>query len=418
MSSPSPIDVTSHLIPAASDRPGNDPIFALNAEAQAARREGRRVVNASLGALLNDDGTLAVLPSVTEAFRSVDPAAGASYAPIAGDAPFLAAVVEDVFGTGPLAGRAIAVATAGGTGAVHHAVVNFLEPGQALTTASYYWGPYRTIAVHTGREVDTFRMFTDTGAFDLEALERSVAGTLERQGRALVILNSPCNNPTGHSLDDGEWTGLARILADAGRSAPVSLLVDLAYARYGHAGSERWVEHLEGLVEHVPLLVAWSASKAFTQYGSRVGALLAVVSDDRERDQVHNALSFSCRGTWSNCNHLGILAITSLLSDPERRARVDVEREELRGLLDERVAAFNREARAAGLRTPRYEGGFFVAVFTPDAPATVEAAKREGVFVVPMDGAVRVALCSTPKDDVPYVVEVLARAVASAAGGR
>ena len=83
-------------------------------------------------------------------------------------------------------------------------------------------------------------------------------------------------------------------------------------------------------------------------------------------------------------------------------------------LLSERVRVFNREASRADLRFPRYEGGFFVAVFTGDAQTTAASCQEEGVFVVPMDGAVRVALCSTSAADVPRLVEVLARGVEAA----
>ena len=75
------------------------------------------------------------------------------------------------------------------------------------------------------------------------------------------------------------------------------------------------------------------------------------------------------------------------------------------------VAAFNEAAAVVGLHTPRYEGGFFVAVFTPDALRTAASARDEGVFVVPLEGAVRVALCSTPAAEVPRLVAVLAQAV-------
>lgn len=408
--SPTSIDRMSSLIPAATERPGDDPIFAIDSRAQRRRAAGEPVINASIGALLEDDGRLAIMNTVSEAFRRVDPALAAGYAPIAGDATFRRAIVADVFGDGPLAERATAVATAGGTGAVHHAVVNFLEPGQALFTTSYYWGPYLVIATQTGRRVETFGMFGEEGRLDVEGFERGLGELLDRQGRGLVVFNFPCHNPTGYSLDEAEWAAVAEVLARQGRRAPLACLIDLAYARYGGPGSDRWVELLEGAVEACPLLVAWSASKAFAQYGSRVGGLIAAVDDRRERERVFNALSFACRGTWSNCNHLGMAAITELLSTPDLLAEVDEERRRLKRLLDDRVETFNREASRAGLRFPRYEGGFFVAVFTADAGRVAEQAEQEGVFVVPMEGAVRVALCSTPVADVPRLVDVLARA--------
>ncbi|MCP3917582.1 MAG: aminotransferase class I/II-fold pyridoxal phosphate-dependent enzyme [bacterium] len=399
------------LIPESRGRPGNDPIFAINAEAQRRAATGDRVVNASLGALMTDAGELAVMPAVFEAFSTVDPAGAAAYAPIAGDVAFLSAVIDDVFGSSSLAADSVAVATPGGTGAIHHAIVNFLESGDALFTSSYFWSPYAIIASHTGRRVETFEMFAESGRFDLAAFESGLTEQLERQDRALVLFNFPCHNPTGYTLDDDEWEAVADILVRCGQRKPVAFLLDLAYARYGGPDGNRWVQHVERVAATCTLLVAWTASKTFAQYGARVGALIATIPDEAQRQDVRNALSYSCRGTWSNCNHLGILAVTQLLTDPDLRERSDEDRSELVRVLDERVRLFNAEAEAAGLSYPRYEGGFFVAVFTEDANRTAAACREEGVFVVPMPGAVRVALCSTGSKDVPHLVAVLARAI-------
>ena len=404
----------SPLIPAAAGRPGDDPIFLLNAEANARAKRGESILNATLGALMEDDGTLAVMPSVIAAISRVPAKRSAGYAPILGDPGFLQAVIHDVLGGGPLAGQAVAAATPGGTGALHHAIANFLEPGQSVLTTSWFWGPYHTIATHARRGLSTFPMFEGrdhagsprfhVAAFQ-EALERQVAA----QGRALVLLNFPCHNPTGYTLDDDEWSAVAEVVRSAGEKGPVAFLLDLAYARFGAPASPGWARHAERMLDSATLLLAWTASKSFAQYGARIGALVALHPSAAQRESIRAALGYSCRGTWSNCNHLGQLAITSLLVDPELRARADVEREALLAILRPRVEAFQREARAAGLAHPRYEGGFFVSVFTPDAEATARSMREDGVYVVPMPGAVRVALCSTPARDVPRLVRALAR---------
>jgi len=77
-------------------------------------------------------------------------------------------------------------------------------------------------------------------------------------------------------------------------------------------------------------------------------------------------------------------------------------------LLGARVAAFNVAAKAKGLVYPRYEGGFFVTVFTDDAHERALRMKEKGVFVVPAKGALRVALCSVAEKDVPRLVDALA----------
>ncbi len=401
----------SILIASSANRPGDDPIFMLNAEAQKRAQAGESIVNATLGALMEDDGTLAVMPSVIDAIGRVPVKKAAAYAPIHGDAAFLRAVIDDLFEGGPLSKIAVAAATPGGTGALHHAIVNFLEPGQALLTTNYFWGPYHTLATHTRRAVETFEMFDARGRFDLRAFEEGLARLIARQGRALVFFNFPCNNPTGYSLDDEEWSAVAEIVRRHAQKAPLAFLLDDAYAKFGAKSSQSWLNHVEKMVDPALVLVAWTASKSFAQYGARVGALVAVHPDAKERERIQNALGFSCRGTWSNCNHLGLLAITDLLSEPALKARADAERAKLVKLLDERVTAFNREGGREGLRYPRYEGGFFVSVFTPDADATAKAMRELGVYVVPMKGAVRVALCSTPARDVPRLVKALEQAL-------
>lgn len=415
---PTVIPFPTNLIPASADRPGDDPIFALNAEAQRRARAGESVVNATLGALMEDDGTLAVMPAVIDAFQRVPLKKAAAYAPIAGDAEFLRAVVRDLYVEGPLVQESIAVATAGGTGALHHAVTNFLEPGDALLTTDFFWGPYQTIATETRRRVETFATFDASGRFHVAAFEAALDRQVRDQGRALVFLNTPCHNPTGYSLDDAEWSAVADVVRSAAQKGPVALLIDFAYARFGSKASQGWTRHVARIMDPAVVLVAWSASKSFAQYGARVGALVATHPDQDERVRIQNALAFSCRGTWSNCNHLGLLAITDLLSEPAQRAKADLERAHLVALLDERVRVFNREAADAKLRHPRYEGGFFVSVFTPDADVTARSMREEGVFVVPLSGAVRVALCSTPARDVPRLVGALARGVAAASDRR
>ncbi len=405
----------SNLIQNAGNRPGNDPIFALNAEAQRRAAAGESIVNATLGALMEDDGKLAVLPSVVDALARVPERKGAAYAPIAGDPTFLRAVIADVFGDGPLAAQTVAAATPGGTGALYQAITNFLEFGQSLLTTSFYWGPYHTLATHAGRGIETFPMFARDGGFHVDAFAQGLERQLARQGRSLVFLNTPCHNPTGYSLDEREWDATAGIVQRAGEKAPVTVLVDMAYARFANPGSVDWTRHVARMMTSATVLVAWSGSKSFAQYGARIGAVLATHADAGERTRLANAFTYGCRGTWSNCNALGQAAIAELLQTPSLRVCVDGERERLIRLLGERVAAFNLEAAKAGLRYPRYEGGFFVAVFADDPEATAARMRDDGVFVVPIGekgaGAVRVALCSTPVRDVPRVVAALSRAL-------
>jgi aromatic-amino-acid transaminase len=404
----------SSLVPAARGRPADDPIFALHAEATRRAAAGESILNATLGTLSTEDGRLAVMPSVLETLQRVQGAEVAGYAPVAGRPDFLGAVIEDLFGEGPLSGQAVAAATPGGTGAVFQSVINFLEPGQKLLTTSYHWGPYPAIARNSGRDFETFPMFDADGRFDVEGLAAALDKHVDTQGRALVVLNDPCHNPTGYSLRQEEWRRVSEALRSAGERAPVAVLMDIAYSKFGGPSATAWLDAIPGLLESTTVLVAWTASKHFTQYGARVGALVAVHPDAEERAQIKNALAYGCRATWSNCSHLGQRAIAELLTVPELRARSDAERADLVELLDRRIEAFNEGAERIGLQMPRYDSGFFVTVFTQDSQKAAATMRDVGVYVLPISGAVRVALCATPLAEVPRLLDALERGVAAA----
>lgn len=398
-----------HLIPARQNRPDKDVIFALNGEATKRRAAGEAIINATIGSLMNDDGTLSVLDTVTRVLKEVPRNEWAAYAPIPGSPEFLDAVIKDTFSSQPqLASSATAVATPGGTGALRHALMNYLEAGQALLTPSFFWGPYQTLCEEHERRLETFNMFTPAGALDVAALDARISELLAKQGRVLMFLNDPCNNPTGYSMTRDEWRAVVAVLLKHA-DKPVTVLVDMAYWLYAGAGDPRAFQaELTPLLGKTGLLFAWSGSKSYTHYGLRVGALIACEPDAAVRSSTQAALGFSCRGTWSNCVRGGLWAVTRLLTDATLKAACDAERDQLKGLLARRVAAFNAAATPKKLRYPRYEGGFFVTVFHDDAEGQATRMKEKGVYVVPQKGALRVALCSVAERDVSRLVDALA----------
>jgi aspartate/tyrosine/aromatic aminotransferase len=253
-------------------------------------------------------------------------------------------------------------------------------------------------------------MFAKDGSLDVGALDQKLEEHLRTQKRVLLFLNDPCHNPTGYSMRREEWHRVVeRLLAHAERG-PVTLLVDTAYYLYGSSPNPRaFIEELKPLVGKVGLLFAWSASKSFTHYGLRVGALVALCPEDKERAATAAALSYACRGTWSNCNRGGMAAITRLLTERELVRAVDQERARVIAMMKARVDRFNAFARPAGLEYPRYEGGFFVTVFAADEQERHRRMKEAGVYCVPQKGALRVALCGVAERDVQRVVEALSR---------
>ena len=90
-----------HLIPARQQRPDKDVIFALNAEATKRKQAGESIVNATIGSLMNDDGSLSVLSTVSKVLREVPASEWAAYAPIPGTPGFVTAVIDDTLASQP-----------------------------------------------------------------------------------------------------------------------------------------------------------------------------------------------------------------------------------------------------------------------------------------------------------------------------
>jgi aromatic-amino-acid transaminase len=396
------------------ERSGDDPIFALNQEATLRAGRGEPIINATIGVLLEDTGALAVLPTAARAVKEVREEDWAGYAPISGNPAFLEAVMDDLFAKQPvMRAAAAAVATPGGTGALRHVISTFLEQGQSLLTTSYYWGPYETLADEHQRRVQTFEMFdpkSEMGRLHFEALDRKLSELMASQGRVVLFVNDPCQNPTGYSMSEDDWRSMVEVIARHASRGPLTVVLDAAYSAYAKEGTGVALRALESLLGRALVLVAWSASKTFTHYGLRVGALVALIPDAKERKGVESALGYACRGTWSNCNRGGMTAVTRLLREPSLAAAVTEERKRLVNLLDGRVSVFNELARPRRLRYPRYDGGFFVTMFVEDAPAAAAKMKEDGVFVVPLKGALRVALCSVAVPNIPRLVDSLEKA--------
>ena len=148
--------------------PREDKVFGINnrAKAMIAREGKEKVVNATLGVLLDDNGDIMVLSSVSEVFKNLEPREFAEYAPISGTPEFREAVKKDALRGYIPRGFVEASATPGGTGAIRNAVANYTDRGDSILIADWYWAPYNTIAAEQGRKAETFTFFNSDRKFN------------------------------------------------------------------------------------------------------------------------------------------------------------------------------------------------------------------------------------------------------------
>lgn len=403
-------DVTAQLVPDRRGFDGADIIFTMNAAAQHRAAAGGSVINATVGALLDDDGRLVVLDSVMERYRQLTPMEIAPYAPIAGDPAYILGLTQRHWPE--VASYGQGVATPGGTGALALSLRNLLEPGQRLLTAAPYWGPYATLAIENRVVLETVPYPAAGVSLDIDAWRAKGEEILRAQGRLLLWLNDPCHNPTGRSLSTTDRRALLQLLREWSSLGPVTLLLDFAYLDYARERSAVRAAlddyRAFGAEGRVLVGASLSLSKAFTLYGARAGALVFPWSTD---PALFAALSTSCRGTYSNCARAPMSVLKRMAADADGQAALLAEHLHWSAVLIERADALDAALRAEGLEGAPWDGGFFITLDVSEPVAVCERLMDAGVFTVPIPEGLRVGVCGLRVSDA-------ARFAAAFAGAR
>jgi len=404
-----------HLAPHAADNVFKDRIFEVAARARAAKAAhgAENVVDGSIGILLDDDGEPAMLPAVEEATRRLAVKDVAVYAPTAGLPQFREDAPAYVFGEALDRTRVDCVATAGATGALRLCVWNFLEQDEAFVTHDFFWSPYGAIARDAMRRVETFPTYREDQTFNVAGAVAKTAETLERQGRALLIVNTPCHNPTGIDLSAAEAQALSAGLTDlanAHPNKPITLLVDGAYWEFGNEDANRaLIKAFRELPENLLFCMTYTLSKSFTRYGFRTGALIMSNANRERLDHLVKVMNTSVRSTWSNTCRLGQAIFSTVYRDPELLADLRAQQRDFAAACNSKGHRFTEDARRLGLPLTPYRNGFFATIPTAESEAFAARLMAENMFFIPMKKGVRVAFCSIPAPKIEGLAERAAR---------
>lgn len=379
-----------------------DVIFAAGAAANdAIAQHGRdKVVNGTVGAIMGDDGKIAVIPTVEQVFRALPMSDVVTYAPVVGLPAYRKAAIDLTFADCRPSGYVDAVATPGGTGALHNAIDNYSEIGDGVLTADWFWGPYNALCGELGRTLKTFHLFDESNSrFNLADFTANVEALLKAQSSLLVILNAPAHNPTGYSLTDDEWAAVLDLLrAPRFADKRITLLADIAYLDYaGEKNAARsFMRQFGGLPANLLVLFAFSMSKGYTMYAQRTGALIALAANQSAIDEFARINKYTCRATWSNVNRAAMTVLTTIQQDAALLRQFEAEREVLYQMIRERGAIFMAEALSCGLKALPYRAGFFLSIPSDDPAAVCNRLHDDLIFAVPLRKGVRLAVCSVP----------------------
>lgn len=393
--------LTSIAAKHAKGKAAQDKIFAANAAAvAAAAKYGKEnVTNATIGAILDEDEKLVCLPTVEKVFRSLETNELIAYAPISGLPEYLECVLTAAFGSSRPEGYLAAVATAGGTGAIHHAIWNYMDEGEIALCSDWYWGAYKVLCNDMGRNFTTYKMLDENNKFNLPALKEKVTELLSKQDNLLYILNTPAHNPTGYSMSESDMDGVLDILKEAAVDGKnIIFFLDVAYIDYAGEKEEvrKIFKKLSGLPANILAIIGYSMSKGFTMYGQRTGAMIGVSSSKEVIEEFAAINQYTSRATWSNINRPAMRTLAAIYSDPELLKATEAERDYYYKMIKARADLFTEEAKACGLPMLPYVAGFFLSIPAKDPDAICNKLHEDNIFAVPLAAGVRIAVCAVP----------------------
>lgn len=409
---------------------GNDVIFSWLARYQQAAAAGADAVNGTVGALLNDDGTLAINAVVDTAIRQAPAPEFAAYAPLKGLPSFLDLAVTLALGEHRPTLEAMGVntgatATPGGSGALYLAASNFAERGDAVLLRDRYWGPYTGFLRGCGLGITTYPLLPSedqpaTPLLDLRAFEQRLEEMVKQQSTVMTWLNDPAHNPTGLSLPpESRFALLNAFMESATRSEHTghTLLIDAAYHLYAdepHGWAETIAEALDaGLPwpENLLIVFAISLSKSHTIYGLRTGALVCLHPDASNIARLEDVMGVTGRQTWSAAPRVAQHVLSELHATEAGGTAWSEERDRLAALLTARRSTFITACERLGVDVNPSHDGFFAWYECENPAAIAEACADQHVYLVPLTGGVRIGLCAVPESKVERVAQALARAV-------
>nr|HPJ23589.1 aminotransferase class I/II-fold pyridoxal phosphate-dependent enzyme [Bacillota bacterium] len=334
------------------------------------------------------------------------------YAPVRGTKKFSEGVFDWVFGKHADTIRKnfkySIIPTTGGSGAVSNTFYNFNDFDQKVLLPNIYWSPYMNFAMEANIDLHTFMMYDENFKFNLEDFRKEAFALAKKQGRLCLLLNDPCNNPTGLCMTIDEWKTVIHTLNEVSETGvPVILIHDIAYIDYQMGESDKsrdiFTTYLD-LNDDILVVVVFSGSKTFSLYGFRVGAQIGLSKSQEIIDNFVRVGDYSVRGRFSSVSQPGMNIIEKIFSTPEYKQKFLDELSVGRKLLKDRAILFLQEAEKNDLLIYPYCGGFFISVPTQNKHIFKDLVD-DHVFVIPMQGLIRVAISSLPLKDIPELVK-------------
>lgn len=388
-------------------------ILALAAKAKAAKKNDPTVINATTGMLKNEDGTLYEFDSVINVIKSLNVDEKFSYANSCGSPTYSRAVLFSIFGKyldGIMKDCYLdCLPTPGGSGGLNLAFTNYVDKGETVLLPNHMWENYLSYGIEMGFQSETYCLFDDEGNFNIKDIKEKISAIGKKQKRIFLLINDPCENPTGFCMKEKDYDDLLKLSLD-NQELDFVYLMDVAYFDFYNVNPDiirsRYAK-FKDIPSNALALFVFSGSKSFGLYGLRIGALVALSKDKKEIETFNTANTFSCRAKWSSASTLGMSIVEKLVLHDDYRSSYEEEIKYVCAMLEKRSLAFLKTAKEVGLKTLPYERGFFICVPCLNPEKLMNDLHNDGVYAVCTHSALRIALCAISKEEAERLPRII-----------
>lgn len=281
--------------------------------------------------------------------------------------------------------------TMGATGALSFFFSNYCKEKKVLVP-SIRWGNYDSILEYYDINKIEYLLFNDNDKFNVENLKEIIN---KQDDDICILINDPCHNPTGYTMEHDEWDEMLNFLSQQSLLKKICVILDLAYLDYTNSNFYSVLKKISNVVNNnLDFYLCFSFSKSFGLYGYRGGVAVALVNTQEKIELFYKRLKTYSRITWSSPNHLLTNTFEILLSKKEKINQLRTTILSYKELLNFRRKVFIEASKKYELELFPNTEGFFILIKTSDPILLTKLLIKDNIFVIPFPQGIRVAISS------------------------